>query len=191
MENGARARTALIEGERRLTWQEFERQTARAANGLGALGLEAGDRVAVLMDNSLEMLVLLFGILRLVRGGAAECLHRRQRSGRHDPGRGGSRRIRLKPAPQPHRGVGRAIRGGGAHRAGRAGPSRRRLASTTMTGLARSRPGGGPAVRPDQECNIIYSSGTTGCRRASCIPMAAECTGRSISRWRCAIAATA
>jgi acyl-CoA synthetase (AMP-forming)/AMP-acid ligase II len=58
------ARTALIEGERRLTWREFERDTARVANGLGALGLGCGDRVAVLMDNSLETVLLLFGILR-------------------------------------------------------------------------------------------------------------------------------
>ena len=58
------ARTALIEGERRLTWAEFERETARAAHGLGSLGVRAGDRVAVLMDNSLEMAILLFGILR-------------------------------------------------------------------------------------------------------------------------------
>jgi acyl-CoA synthetase (AMP-forming)/AMP-acid ligase II len=58
------ARTALIEGERRLTWREFEHATARAAHGLDALGLKSGDRVAVLMDNSLEMVVLLFGILR-------------------------------------------------------------------------------------------------------------------------------
>jgi long-chain acyl-CoA synthetase len=63
------ARTALIEGERRLTWREFERETARAACGLKVLGLSAGDRVAVLMDNSLEMVVLLFGILRF--GGVA------------------------------------------------------------------------------------------------------------------------
>ena len=63
------ARTALIEGERRLTWRQFERETARAANGLGWLGLRAGDRVAVLMDNSLEMVILLFGILRY--GGVA------------------------------------------------------------------------------------------------------------------------
>src|SRR5271170_4163348 len=63
------ARTALVEGERRLSWREFERETARAANGLRALGLKSGDRVAVLMDNSLEMVVLLFGILRF--GGVA------------------------------------------------------------------------------------------------------------------------
>src|ERR1700692_3047016 len=63
------ARAALIEGERRLTWREFERETARAANGLGMAGLSSGDRIAVLMDNSLEMVVLLFGILRF--GGVA------------------------------------------------------------------------------------------------------------------------
>jgi acyl-CoA synthetase (AMP-forming)/AMP-acid ligase II len=58
------ARTALIEEGRRLSWHQFERETARAAHGLAALGLSSGDRVAVLMDNSLEMVVLLFGILR-------------------------------------------------------------------------------------------------------------------------------
>src|SRR4029077_6155036 len=58
------ARTALVDGERRLSWEEFERDTARAANGLKELGLNAGDRVALLMDNSLEMVVTLFGILR-------------------------------------------------------------------------------------------------------------------------------
>jgi acyl-CoA synthetase (AMP-forming)/AMP-acid ligase II len=57
-------RIALIEGERRLTWCEFARDTARVANGLGELGLSSQDRVAVLMDNSLEMAVLLFGTLR-------------------------------------------------------------------------------------------------------------------------------
>jgi acyl-CoA synthetase (AMP-forming)/AMP-acid ligase II len=57
-------RTALIEGERRLSWREFERDTARIANGLADLGLRSQDRVAVLMDNSLEMALLLFGILR-------------------------------------------------------------------------------------------------------------------------------
>jgi acyl-CoA synthetase (AMP-forming)/AMP-acid ligase II len=62
-------RTALVDGERRLTWRQFESETARAANGMGVLGLRPGDRVAVLMDNSLEMVILLFGILRY--GGVA------------------------------------------------------------------------------------------------------------------------
>ncbi len=55
---------ALIESARRLSWGEFERDTARIANGLAELGLQSQDRVAVLMDNSLEMALLLFGILR-------------------------------------------------------------------------------------------------------------------------------
>ena len=58
------ARVALVEGQRRLTWAEFERATAQVANGLLAQGLRRGDRIAVLMDNSLELAVLLFGILR-------------------------------------------------------------------------------------------------------------------------------
>ena len=58
------SRTALIEGDRRLTWTEFDRATARAANGLDALGVKARERVAVLMDNSLEMVIVLFGIMR-------------------------------------------------------------------------------------------------------------------------------
>jgi acyl-CoA synthetase (AMP-forming)/AMP-acid ligase II len=57
-------RTALIEGDRRVSWREFERDTARIANGLAELGLRSQDRVAILMDNSLEMALLLFGILR-------------------------------------------------------------------------------------------------------------------------------
>ena len=58
------ARTALIAAQRRLTWAELERDTAQIANGLIAAGLAPGDRIAVLMDNSLELALLLFGILR-------------------------------------------------------------------------------------------------------------------------------
>lgn len=58
------ARTALVEGERRLSWAELERDTARIANGIAALGLEPGERIAILMDNSLEMALAIFGILR-------------------------------------------------------------------------------------------------------------------------------
>jgi acyl-CoA synthetase (AMP-forming)/AMP-acid ligase II len=57
-------RTALIDAHGRLSWREFERDTARIANGLAQLGLQLQDRVAVLMDNSLEMALSLFGIVR-------------------------------------------------------------------------------------------------------------------------------
>ncbi len=52
---------AAICGERSWSWAEFDRATCRVANGLAALGLAPGARVAVLMGNGLEMLATLFG----------------------------------------------------------------------------------------------------------------------------------
>jgi long-chain acyl-CoA synthetase len=52
---------ALICGERRLTWAEFDAATNRVANGLLQLGFAPGTRLAVLMRNSAEMALLLFG----------------------------------------------------------------------------------------------------------------------------------
>ena len=45
---------ALIFGERSETWAEMWRRTNALANGLYALGLEKGDRVALYLKNSLE-----------------------------------------------------------------------------------------------------------------------------------------
>ncbi|HXN38380.1 MAG TPA: AMP-binding protein, partial [Solirubrobacteraceae bacterium] len=58
------ARTALVEGERRLSWAQFEHDTAQIANGLLAQHLPRGARIGLLMDNSLEFALLLFGIMR-------------------------------------------------------------------------------------------------------------------------------
>lgn len=45
----------VFEGTR-LTWSEFNRRVNRLANALGALGLEKDDKLAMVVDNSLEML---------------------------------------------------------------------------------------------------------------------------------------
>jgi acyl-CoA synthetase (AMP-forming)/AMP-acid ligase II len=47
-------RIAVIHGDRRLTFDEAWDRGVRLANGLLALGLQPGDRVAVLEDNSIE-----------------------------------------------------------------------------------------------------------------------------------------
>lgn len=47
-------RTAVVSGDRRLTYAEAWTRGLRLANGLLALGLDPGDRVAVLEDNSVE-----------------------------------------------------------------------------------------------------------------------------------------
>lgn len=47
-------RTAIVHGDRRLTYAEAWDRGVRMANGLLRLGLQPGDRVAVLEDNSVE-----------------------------------------------------------------------------------------------------------------------------------------
>jgi acyl-CoA synthetase (AMP-forming)/AMP-acid ligase II len=54
-------RAAVICGDRQLCWAEFDAATNRVAHGLAALGLHKGARLAVLMSNSVEMVEILFG----------------------------------------------------------------------------------------------------------------------------------
>jgi acyl-CoA synthetase (AMP-forming)/AMP-acid ligase II len=57
-------RPALIDGADALTWRDFAAATARIANGLGQLGVRPQQRVAVLMDSRTETVLTLFGIVR-------------------------------------------------------------------------------------------------------------------------------
>jgi acyl-CoA synthetase (AMP-forming)/AMP-acid ligase II len=45
---------AFVDGERRFSYAQFNERANRHANGLVALGLQRGDRVAVLMNNTVE-----------------------------------------------------------------------------------------------------------------------------------------
>lgn len=49
---------AVVVGERRLTFVELDRRVNRTANALLGLGLAKGDKVALVLDNSLELLEL-------------------------------------------------------------------------------------------------------------------------------------
>jgi acyl-CoA synthetase (AMP-forming)/AMP-acid ligase II len=63
----ARHRSALpafIDGDRVLTWQEFERRTARVAEALLRAGIRKGDRVAMLAGNSFWAYEVMFGVVR-------------------------------------------------------------------------------------------------------------------------------
>jgi acyl-CoA synthetase (AMP-forming)/AMP-acid ligase II len=171
------ARTALVEGDRRLTWREFERETARAANGLAALGLNPGDRVAVLMDNSLEMAVLLFGILRF--GGVAVPLNVSisDDAVARMVGDAGARAIFASPRHW------RRIDELRAQSESVAGVVRVALGGADFgwtdfnAWLAAQSPQWQATIEPEQECNIIYSSGTTG------IPKGIVHTHRSRMHW--------
>jgi long-chain acyl-CoA synthetase len=58
-------RPAVIDGETRLSWREFDARTRRLAVGLRALGVQPGDRVAVLALNSFRYLELYYAIPRM------------------------------------------------------------------------------------------------------------------------------
>lgn len=57
-------RTAVVDGERRLTYRELEDAANRVAQLLRSIGVEHGDRVGLLLEKSAEALVGIYGILR-------------------------------------------------------------------------------------------------------------------------------
>src|ERR1700728_4586727 len=56
---------ALICGEERLGYAELDALVGEAAGGLRALGVGKGDRVAMVLGNSIEFVVVLFAVARL------------------------------------------------------------------------------------------------------------------------------
>ena len=54
--------TAIIDHDRSITYREMHEWANRVANGLGALGVSAGDRVGLLLPNSLEFIPTQHGI---------------------------------------------------------------------------------------------------------------------------------
>ncbi len=56
---------ALVCGDERVTYRELDDAVAEAAAGLRALGVGKGDRVALVLGNSIEFVVVLFALARL------------------------------------------------------------------------------------------------------------------------------
>ncbi|MBM3407968.1 MAG: AMP-binding protein [Betaproteobacteria bacterium] len=59
-----RHKEAVVCGPVRRTWGDFNDNMNRVANALLAVGVQRGDRVAVMMGNSVEMLEVMFGIVK-------------------------------------------------------------------------------------------------------------------------------
>src|SRR5438045_7556389 len=70
--------TALVHGERTISFAELHEQAARAARGLADLGVGPGDRVALWLPNIPAWLVLYFACARL--GAIAVAINTRFRS---------------------------------------------------------------------------------------------------------------
>src|SRR6266566_4283856 len=61
----AGTRNAVVCGQTRYTWNEFEQRTGALARGLAAFGVQHGDRVAVLMLNCHRYLELYYACARM------------------------------------------------------------------------------------------------------------------------------
>jgi long-chain acyl-CoA synthetase len=57
-------KTALVCGDRRLSYRQIEACSNRLAHALVAEGVERGDRVAVYLENSVEAVVAIFAVLK-------------------------------------------------------------------------------------------------------------------------------
>jgi acyl-CoA synthetase (AMP-forming)/AMP-acid ligase II len=57
--------TALVDGEERWTYGELASRAGRCAERLTALGLTAGDRLGILLDNRADYMTLLLAAARL------------------------------------------------------------------------------------------------------------------------------
>ncbi len=58
-------RPAILQGDQVLSFAELDERCNRVANGLAKLGVNAGDRAALLIGNSIQFLETLFGVMRL------------------------------------------------------------------------------------------------------------------------------
>jgi acyl-CoA synthetase (AMP-forming)/AMP-acid ligase II len=158
-------RAALICGEERRSWAEFDAATNRVANGLAALGLGKGARLAVLMANSVEMVELMFGAGKAgvsvvpinvsVTDAAVAAMI--ADSGARAVAASGAHCARIDAIAASAAGAARWSRLAVDPPAGSSG-------WTPLRAWRDAQSAAPPSVRvaATDECNIIYSSGTTG-----------------------------
>lgn len=153
-------REALVFGDRRVSYDEIEERSNRLANGLLGLGLASGERVAVLMSNSIESVETVFGVTKA--GLAYVALNARHTAAEHaailadagvsaviaGPEFGEVAQKAVASAPQVRRLIGYA-------------PDAGMIAYETL--LKDASPDF-PAIEVDDSATtrIIYTSGTTG-----------------------------
>ncbi|MEM7762646.1 MAG: AMP-binding protein [Pseudomonadota bacterium] len=142
-----------------LCWAEFDQQCRAFAGALTASGLQPGDRVGVVMNNALETVVTLFGTIyggfvavpvnvsvsdaalatMLLDSGARAVITNGEHTARVESHRDKLTGVVLVAVTE-HRGW--------------------HIFGDWLTAAISA--SGPAAVAPDDECNIIYSSGTTG-----------------------------
>ena len=152
---------ALIDGATTLSWREFAQATARVAGGLAALGVRPRERIAVLMDCRLETVLAMVGI---VRAGAVAVPLNVSITDAAVAGMCADASCVAVFASAAHCARIDRLRASGAlqarHFIGCDAPAE---AWRDFESFVARQTSAGPAVAiaPDDECNLIYSSGTT------------------------------
>ena len=59
-----RGKTAIVSGDRRLSYADLDEASNKVANALIKMGVDKGDRVAMLLSNSPEFVIIYFGIVK-------------------------------------------------------------------------------------------------------------------------------
>ena len=164
-------KTAIIDGERTFTYSDLDALSDNLAAGLASLGVERGERVAVLAPNCAEFVIAFYGILKAgaivttINSGyrEREIAHQLNDSGArtliaHDALRGMADAA-LEIAPGVERRVSIGIGDGGADGAADSG-------ETPFWALVEKGAAGEPPVFDVDPLNDVavlpYSSGTTG-----------------------------
>lgn len=177
-------RTALIAGDRPITFTELDRTSDALARDLQLAGVGHGDRVALVLDNSIDLVTGMFGVLKC--GGAMVVIHpgtKAEKLGFILADCGVSSVIAqpscgpaLGSAAALAQGVRRWYWTGAAPGSAPAGPCLADVAAL----------GGEPRAVPltgDDLASIIYTSGTTG------VPKGVMHTHGSMTSAACSIAA--
>ncbi|MBI4283328.1 MAG: AMP-binding protein [Chloroflexi bacterium] len=60
-----KGKTALVSGDRRLSYADLDKASNKVANALIKMGVNKGDRVAMLLSNSPEFVITYFGIVKI------------------------------------------------------------------------------------------------------------------------------
>ena len=157
-------REAVVDGPVRLTYKEFDRLCNNLAASLRKLGVNKGDRVAILMPNSWECAVSYFGILRL--GAIAVLLNWRCAGPEIEYMLNDSGAVRLLMHAQ----YGQTIQGirkklesvKGIHVQGDKTLEGTRAFKDLIEGHAPERVVSDPPVTQEDPAAILYTSGTTG-----------------------------
>ncbi|RNI19473.1 long-chain-fatty-acid--CoA ligase [Flexivirga caeni] len=168
--NTARAfpqHAALREGDRSLSYAEFDDAAARAGSWLAARGVRAGDSVGIMLPNVLEFPVLFYGAMRI---GALAVPMNPLLKGReiaHFSGDSQMKVLCVAPAVSPEE-TARAVDGCQVVQIG----------SDFLDGLRAFDPAGFVDRADDDTAVILYTSGTTG------VPKGAELTHHGLNENR-------